>query len=266
MKAHTIAIRTILLVSYIILYVPLICVVIYSFNAAGNMAGWTGWSTKWYVALMSNQMLWLATWNTLKVALFSATCAAIIGTAAAIAIYKHKRFFMKPLFLAITSMPIAIPDVVMGLSMLLFFAFLKKLTGWPTSGGLITIAIAHVTVGIAYVQEMVQARLLSYDISLEEAAMDLGSRPMKVFFTITLPVIAPAIISGWFFAFVLSVDDVIMAMFLSGPESVTLPIMIMGYMKAGAAPEINALTGMLLLILSIIMLIVGLLIYRKKHI
>ncbi|MDR2416837.1 MAG: ABC transporter permease subunit [Holosporales bacterium] len=242
--------KTILFLGYAFLYIPLLVIVFFSFNKARLMTTWTGFSLKWYQELLSDTVMLRATWTSFRIAAISATIAVVLGTLAAVAIVRFQRFRGKTLFTGLVTAPLVMPDIVTGLSLLLLFVAIQHLTGWPQSRGVMTVIIAHTTLAIAYVTAVVQVRLAEFDRSLEEAALDLGASPLKVFFVITLPLIAPAVATGWLFAFALSLDDVVIASFVAGPGATTLPMVIFSSLRLGISPEINALTTILILFLS----------------
>jgi putrescine transport system permease protein len=217
------------------LYLPIVILVIYSFNASRLVAVWGGWSTRWYVELFNDRAMLESAWVTLRIALLSATAATGIGTLAAIALVRFGRFRGRVLFSGMVYAPLVMPEVITGLSLLLLFVALD------IDRGFWTIAIAHTTLTACFVTVVVQSRLLSFDTSLEEAAMDLGCPPLKTFLTVTLPLIAPALASGWMLAFTLSLDDLVVASFTTGPGATTLPIRIYSEIRLGVKPQINAI-------------------------
>jgi putrescine transport system permease protein len=231
---------------YAFLYIPLAFVIVYSFNDSRIATIWGGFSTRWYGELIRNDQILDAALLSLRVALTSATFATILGTIAGLALARFGRFKGRNLFSGMISSPMVMPEVITGLSLLLLFVTLQQLTGWPGQRGFTTITIAHTTFSMAYVAVIVQSRLLSMDESLEEAAMDLGGKPLRVVFDITLPLIAPAMIAGWLLAFTLSLDDLVIASFVSGPGSSTLPMYIFSKVKLGVSPDINALATLII--------------------
>ena len=245
------------------LYGPILSLVIYSFNASRLVTVWGGFSTKWYGALVENTKLLDAALLSLKIAAASATGAVILGTLCAIALVRFGNFRGRLLFSAMTAAPLVMPEVITGLSLLLLFVSMQQLIGWPDGRSFLTIAIAHITFATAYVSVVVQARLSQMDRSLEEAAMDLGARPLRVFLTITLPLIAPSLIAGWLLAFTLSLDDLVIASFVSGPGSSTLPIVVFSSIRLGLSPEINALATILLGTVTICVLFAGRILARR---
>ena len=239
-------ILSVLAFGYAFLYIPLLFVIIYSFNDSRIATIWGGFSTRWYGELMRNDQVLDAALLSLRIALTSATFATILGTMAGLVLARFGRFRGKTLFSGMISSPMVMPEVITGLSLLLLFVTLQQLTGWPGQRGFTTIAIAHTTFSMAYVAVIVQSRLMSMDESLEEAAMDLGGKPVRVVFDITLPLIAPAMIAGWLLAFTLSLDDLVIASFVSGPGSSTLPMYIFSKVKLGVSPDINALATLII--------------------
>ncbi|HWK47501.1 MAG TPA: ABC transporter permease subunit [Stellaceae bacterium] len=232
------------------LYGPIVLLVIYSFNESQLVTVWTGFSLKWYASLARNEQVLNAAKLSLGIAFTSATGAVILGTIAGFVLSRYKRFVGRTLFAGMISAPLVMPEVIMGLSMLLMFVGLEQVIGWPNGRGVETITIAHITFTMAFVAVIVQARLADMDASLEEAAMDLGARPAQVFFLITLPLIAPALVAGWLLAFSLSLDDLVMTAFVSGPGSSTLPLVIFSKVRLGLSPEINALATIIVAVVS----------------
>ena len=242
---------SILVFGYAFLYIPLILVVVYSFNDSRVATIWGGFSTRWYGELMRNEQVLDALSLSLRIAFTSATMATILGTMAAFALARFGRFRGRTLFTGLITSPMVMPEVITGLSLLLLFLSLQQLTGWPGQRGFSTITIAHTTFSMAYVAVVVQSRLSAMDQSLEEAAMDLGGRPLRVVFDITLPLIAPAMLAGWLLAFTLSLDDLVIASFVSGPGGTTLPMYIFSKVKLGVSPDINALATLIILFISV---------------
>ncbi len=223
------------------LYAPIISLVVFSFNANRLVTVWSGFSTKSYADLMADPQILGAAWLSLRIAAISATIALVLGTLCAIALVRFRRFRGKTLLSGMVSAPLVMPDVITGLSLLLLFVAMEGLFGWPSGRGMLTIIIAHTTFCMAYVTVVVQSRLADFDLSLEEAAMDLGATPARTFIDITLPIIAPALVSGWLLGFTLSLDDLVIASFVSGPGSSTLPMVIFSKIRLGVSPEVNAL-------------------------
>jgi putrescine transport system permease protein len=222
------------------LYLPIVLLVVYSFNESKLVTVWGGFSTKWYGELLGNQALLDAAWVTVRVALLSATVATVLGTLAAIALVRNGRFRGRTLFSGMIYAPLVMPDVITGLSLLLLFVSVGFARGFWT------IVLAHITFSMCFVAVVVQSRLVTFDRSLEEAALDLGCPPVKTFFQITLPIILPAVIAGWMLAFTLSLDDLVVASFTSGPGATTLPMKIYSQVRLGVTPEINAVCTILI--------------------
>jgi putrescine transport system permease protein len=216
------------------LYGPIVILVVYSFNASRLVTVWGGWSSRWYVALLSDQAMIDAAWVSLRIAVLSATAATVLGTLAALAFVRASRFRGRILFSAMIYAPLVMPEVITGLSLLLLFVAIEAERGFWT------VTIAHTTLSMSFVTVIVQARLLGFDRSVEEAALDLGCPPLKTFLTVTLPLIAPALAAGWMLAVTLSLDDLVIASFTTGPGATTLPIRIYSEVRLGVKPEINA--------------------------
>jgi putrescine transport system permease protein len=227
------------------LYLPILLLVIYSFNESKLVTVWGGFSTKWYGELLRNQAMLDAAWVTLRVALLSATFATILGTMAAYVLVRLGRFRGRTLFSGMVYAPLVMPEVITGLSLLLLFISM----GIPR--GLLTVVLAHTTLTMCFVAVVVSSRLVSFDQSLEEAARDLGCTPLDAFFSVTLPIIAPAVIAGWLLAFTLSLDDLVIASFTTGPGATTLPIKIYSAVRLGVSPEINALSTILISVVAV---------------
>ncbi len=263
MKGHSRFLVSVLAFGYAFLYVPLALVVFYSFNDSAIATVWGGFSVRWYAELFRNDQVLDALWLSLRVAFTSATLATLLGTMAGLALARFRRFKGRTLFSGMITSPMVMPEVITGLSLLLLFVTLQQLTGWPGQRGFTTITLAHTTFSMAYVAIIVQSRLMSMDESLEEAAMDLGGHPLRVVFDITLPLIAPAMLAGWLLAFTLSLDDLVIASFVSGPGASTLPMYIFSKVKLGVSPDINALATLIILFISIGVLIAWLVVRRR---
>jgi putrescine transport system permease protein len=236
------------------LYLPILAMILYSFNASRLVTVWDAANSPtlaWYVELFRNQQVLESARLSLRIAAVNATGAVILGTLAAFALERYTRFRGRALFALLTTAPMVLPEVITGLSLLLLFVALEQAVGWPSGRGATTITIAHMTFSMAYVVVVVQSRLATVDRALEEAAMDLGARPWKVFFVITLPLIAPAIASGWVLAFILSWDDIVITSFVSGPGSTTLPQLVFSKVRLGVSPDINALATILVAIVTV---------------
>jgi putrescine transport system permease protein len=244
-------ILSVLAFGYAFLYIPLVSVVFYSFNDSKLATVWGGFSTRWYGELFRNEQILDAALLSLQVAATSATLATILGTMAGLILVRFSRFRGRTLFSGMITSPLVMPEVITGLSLLLLFVSLQQLVGWPGQRGFTTITIAHTTFAMAYVAVVVRSRLMAMDESLEEAAMDLGCGPLRVLFDITLPLIAPAMLAGWLLAFTLSLDDLVIASFVSGPGASTLPMYIFSKVKLGVTPDINALASILILVVTV---------------
>ena len=246
------------------LYAPIISMVVFSFNENRLVTVWSGFSTKWYGELFNDPQMLGAAWLSLQIAAISATIALVLGTLAAVALVRFRSFRGRTLFSGMVSAPMVMPDVITGLSMLLLFVAMESLLGWPAGRGMLTIVIAHSTFAMAYICVVVQSRLADFDRSVEEAAMDLGASPLRTFFDITLPIIAPALVSGWLLGFTLSLDDLVIASFVSGPGSSTLPMVIFSKVKLGVSPDVNALATIIVAIVATGVVIATLIQLRSK--
>ena len=246
------------------LYAPIISMVVFSFNENRLVTVWSGFSTKWYGELFNDPQMLGAAWLSLQIAAISATIALVLGTLAAVALVRFRSFRGRTLFSGMVSAPMVMPDVITGLSMLLLFVAMESLLGWPAGRGMPTIIIAHSTFAMAYICVVVQSRLSDFDRSVEEAAMDLGASPLRTFFDITLPIIAPALVSGWLLGFTLSLDDLVIASFVSGPGSSTLPMVIFSKVKLGVSPDVNALATIIVAIVATGVLIATVIQLRSK--
>ena len=247
------------------LYVPMILLVIYSFNYSKLVPVWGGWSTRWYSVLFESQDVWDAVSLSLKIAVINATFATILGTLAGLAMVRFGRFRGRTLFGGMLVAPLVMPEVITGLSLLVFFISFKQLIGWPAERGFTTITIAHITFSLAYVAVIIQARLTGMGQSLEEAAADLGAKPFKVLTSITLPRLAPGMLSGWLLAFTLSLDDLVIASFVTGPGANTLPILIFSRIRLGLRPDINALATIIILFVAVCVAIAALIMFRQQR-
>ncbi len=242
------------------LYLPILAMIIYSFNASRLVTVWDAANSPtlaWYVELFQNAQIMESARLSFRIASLNATGAVILGTLAAFALERYRRFRGRALFGLLTTAPMVLPEVITGLSLLLLFVALQDVVPWLGGRGATTITIAHITFSMAYVIVVIQARLATVDRSLEEAAMDLGARPWKVFFVITLPLIMPAIASGWVLAFILSWDDLVITSFVSGPSSTTLPQLVFSKVRLGVSPDINALATILVLIVTVCVVVAG---------
>jgi len=246
------------------LYIPILVLIAFSFNQSAIASVWGGFSLRWYAALFNNEQIIEAALLSLKIAATSATFATILGTMAGLALTQMGRYRGRLIFTGIIAAPLVMPEVITGLSLLLMFVSLQELIGWPVSRGASTITIAHITFSMAYVAVVVQSRLSSMDQSLQEAAMDLGGRPAQVAFDITLPLIAPSMLSGWLLAFTLSLDDLVIASFTSGAGASTLPMVIFSKIKLGVTPDINALATLIIGTVSIGIIIASWIMFRQN--
>jgi putrescine transport system permease protein len=242
-----------LFVGFGFLYIPILSMIFFSFNHSRLVTVWDSANSptlKWYVQLFDNNQIIDAALLSIRIAAMTATGAVILGTIAGLVLARFGPFRGRALLSGLTTAPLVMPEVITGLSMLLLFVALEQLTGWPEGRGVLTVTIAHITFAMAYVTVVVQSRLAGFDDSLEEAALDLGARPAKVFFQITLPLIFPAIVSGWLLAFTLSWDDVVISQFVSGPGATTLPMVIFSKVRLGVSPDVNALATIMVLIVA----------------
>ncbi len=246
--------RTMLAAGLVFLYAPILSLVVFSFNNSRLVTVWDATHSptlKWYGVLLTNGEVLTAAWLSVRIALAAATAASVLGTLAGVALVRHGAFRGRTLLAGMTTAPIVMPEVIMGLALLLLFVALEQAIGWPRGTGAVTITLAHTTFCMAYVAVVVQSRLAGFDESLEEAAMDLGAPPAAVFRRITLPLIAPAIVSGWLLAFTLSWDDLVVSQFVAGPGSSTLPMVIFSKVRLGVSPDVNALATLMVLAVSI---------------
>jgi putrescine transport system permease protein len=239
------------ILGFIFLYAPIVSLIVFSFNESKLVTVWGGFSTKWYGELLRSPQILSAAWISLKVAVASATLATILGTLAAFVLTRFGPFKGRALLTGMSTAPLVMPDVITGLSLLLLFVSMEQLIGWPAGRGMTTIIIAHTTFCMAYVTVVAQSRFATLDESLEEAAKDLGARPVRVFFDVTVPMIAPALIAGWLLAFTLSLDDLVVASFVTGPGASTLPMVIFSKVRLGVSPDINALATIIIVIVAV---------------
>jgi putrescine transport system permease protein len=264
MKRRPTFLLSVLAFGFAFFYVPILSMVVYSFNASRLATVWGGFSIKWYGALFANKQVGEALFLSLKIAVVSSTIATILGTLAGIALVRFTKFRGRTLFSGLVTAPLIMPEVITGVSALIFFLLLANWIGWPAQRGFTTITLAHITFSMVFVTTIVQARLLQSDRAIEEAAMDLGSRPWQVLWDITLPVISPAILSGWLLAFTISLDDVVITSFTTGPGSTTLPLLIWSKVKLGVTPDINALATLMVLCVGIGVVIAGVVMNRAE--
>ena len=252
-----------MLLGFTFLYAPIVMLIIFSFNASRLVTVWAGFSTKWYVALMSDDQVLGAAYLSFKIAIANGFLSVIVGTMAAFALVRFGRFFGRSIMIQSISSRLVLPDVILGLSILLLFVSLQALIGWPERRGVMTIIIAHVTFSSAYVAIVVQSRLAGLDRSYEEAAFDLGAGPLTVFRTVTLPMIAPSLVAGWLLSFILSFDDLVIASFASGPSATTLPMVIFSKVRLGINPEINALATIIVVAVAIGVVLAGTMLQKQ---
>lgn len=250
MKQRSRGLLTVVAFTYAFLYVPIISVMVYSFNDSRLVTLWGGWSLRWYRSLLDNDAVIEAAMLSLQIAVVSATVAVIFGTLVGLALNRLGRFRGRTLLTGMVTSPLVMPEIITGISLLFLFISLSDWIGWPRTRGATTITIAHITFSMAYVAVVIRSRLSGMDQSLEEAAMDLGGRPLAVFFDITVPAILPAMIAGWLLAFTLSLDDVVIASFVSGPGATTLPMLIFSKVRLGVTPDINAIATIIILLVS----------------
>uniref|UniRef100_UPI003BAAE10D ABC transporter permease n=1 Tax=Stappia sp. TaxID=1870903 RepID=UPI003BAAE10D len=249
---------TSLVLGFSFLYLPIVLLVIYSFNESRLVTVWGGFSTKWYAELLNNQQLLDAAWVTLRIAFVSASLATVLGTLAALVLSRSGRFIGRSVFSGMVYAPLVMPEVILGLSLLLLFVAIDQARGFWT------IMIAHTTFAMCYVAVVVQSRLAGFDRSLEEAALDLGCPPLQTFFSITLPIILPGVIAGWMLAFTLSLDDLVIASFTTGPEATTLPMKIYSQVRLGVTPEINAVCTILVGLVSLVVIAASIVTKRQE--
>ncbi len=265
MRQRSTFLFTTLAFGYAFLYLPIVILMVYSFNDSRIQSVWNGFSLRWYASLLDNTQVIDAALLSLQIALISATIATVLGTLAGLSMTHMGRFKGRLLFTGLIAAPLIMPEVITGLSLLLVFVSTEQLIGWPESRGTMTIIIAHITFSMAFVAVIVQSRLSTVDKSLEEAAMDLGGRPYRVAIDVTLPLIAPAMVAGWLLAFTLSLDDLVIASFVSGPGANTLPMVIFSKVKLGVAPDINALATLIITVIGIGVVIAGFVMQRRER-
>ena len=257
-------VTTLMALGFAFLYIPILSMIVYSFNESRLVTVWAGFSTKWYLELLHNDQIINAAKLSLRIASINATGAVILGTLAGFALSRFRRFKGRTLMTGMTTAPLVMPEVITGLSLLLMFVAMEQVFGWPAGRGVTTITIAHMTFSMAYVTVVIQSRLSTLDESLEEAAMDLGAKPAKVFLLITLPIIFPAILAGWLLAFTLSWDDLVITSFVSGPGSSTLPLVIFSKVRLGVSPDINALATIMVSIVAVGIVAAGFYMQRQE--
>ncbi len=250
---------------FFFLYAPIVALVVFSFNESRLVTVWAGFSTRWYVALLTDRQILQAAWVSLQVAVVSATLATVLGVLAAFVLARLGRFRGRLLLTGMATAPLVMPEVITGLSLLLLFVAMEQVLSWPGGRGMLTIIIAHTTFCLAFVAVIASSRLRDMDESLEEAARDLGAGPVRVFFDITLPVIAPALVAGWLLAFTLSLDDLVIASFVSGPGASTLPMVVFSKVRLGVSPDVNALATIIIAVVALSIATVGVVLYRQAR-
>lgn len=246
------------------LYLPILLLMLYSFNASKRGAVWGGFSTEWYGKLLRDDQILNAAWISLNIAFITATGAVVIGILAAIVLVRMGRFRGRSLFTGLVSAPLVMPEVITGISLLLLFISFDQMLGWPAQRGMMTIIIAHITLTSAFVILIIQSRLVSMDISLEEASRDLGASTFETFIYVTLPIISPALIAGWMLAFILSFDDLVIASFTSGPGATTLPMLIYSKVRIAVSPDVNALATIIVLTIATAVAIITAIALRRE--
>jgi putrescine transport system permease protein len=253
-----------LVLGFAFFYIPILSMIVYSFNASRLATVWGGFSTKWYAELFRNDQVIDAAILSLKIAVTSATVATILGTMAGIALARFKRFRGRTGFSGMITAPLVMPEVITGIAMLMMFILMAQWIGWPAQRGFTTVTLAHITFSMVFVATIVQSRLAQTDVSVEEAAIDLGSKPWQVMWDITLPIISPAIVAGWLLAFTISLDDVVITSFTTGPGNTTLPILIWSKVKLGVTPDINALATIIVVLVGLGVLVAGIVISQAE--
>jgi putrescine transport system permease protein len=261
--SRSLFLTSVLLFGVAFLYVPIVSMMVYSFNASRLATVWGGFSTEWYGKLLKNDQVWAALWLSLRIAAVSATLATILGVMSALALVRFGAFSGRGLFAALNIAPLVLPEIIIAIALLMLFVIMGHYIGWPAQRGATTITLAHATLSVTYVVTVVRARLIAMDPSLEEAALDMGARPLQVLATVTLPIIAPAILAGWLLAFTLSLDNVVVSNFTSGPGATTLPILIWSKVKLGVSPDINALATVMVLAVSVVVALAAFVAMRK---
>jgi putrescine transport system permease protein len=251
-------------IGFLFLYVPIVSLVVYSFNESQLVTVWTRFSTRWYAALLDDDELIHAAWLSLQIGLLTAFASVFIGTWAGFVLARMGRFRGFTLYTGMINAPLVIPEVIQGISLLLLFIEMAKWLGWPAGRGIFTIWIGHVMLCISYVAIIVQSRVRELNPSLEEAALDLGATPLRVFFAITLPLISQALVAGWLLSFTLSIDDLVLSAFLSGPGSTTLPLVVFSRVRLGLNPEMNALATLFIAVVSVGVVVANLYMQRAE--
>ena len=256
---------TVLCFGFAFFYIPILSMMIYSFNASKLATVWGGFSTKWYLSLWSNQKVVDALILSLKIAIVSSTIATLLGTMAGIALARFRRFRGRVLFSGLVTAPLIMPEVITGISSLIMFILMAQWIGWPSTRGFTTVTLAHITFSMVFVTTIVHSRMVQTDLAIEEAALDLGSRPWQVLRDVTLPVIFPAVLSGWLLAFTISLDDVVITSFTTGPGNTTLPLLIWSKLKLGVTPDINALATITVVVVGVGVALAGYVMNRAER-
>jgi putrescine transport system permease protein len=264
MKGRSPLVLTIAVFGYAFLYIPILSVIVYSFNDSRLVTLWGGFSLRWYVSLLDNEAIISAALLSLRIAFVTATIATVLGTLVGLGLNRLGNFRGRTLLTGMITSPLVMPEIITGISLLFLFITLSNWIGWPGQRGPVTITVAHVTFSMAYVAVIIKSRLASLDQTIEEAAMDLGGRPLRVFFDITVPMIAPAMLAGWLLAFTLSLDDLVIASFVSGPGSTTLPMLIFSKVRLGVTPDINALATVIIVVVSVGCIIAAVITQRQQ--
>ncbi len=264
MNRRPIFLVTVLCFGFAFFYIPILSMMIYSFNASKLATVWGGFSTKWYVSLWSNKKIVDALILSLQIAVLSSTFATILGTMAGIALARFRRFRGRVLFSGLVTAPLIMPEVITGISSLMMFILMAEWIGWPGARGFTTITLAHITFSMVFVTTIIHSRMVQADLAIEEAALDLGSRPWQVMRDITLPVIFPAILSGWLLAFTISLDDVVITSFTTGPGNTTLPLLIWSKVRLGVTPDINALATITVVVVGVGVALAGWVLNRAE--
>jgi putrescine transport system permease protein len=265
MTRRSLFLTLMLVFGLVFLYVPILSMILFSFNDSRLATVWGGFSIRWYSALWKNDQVLEAAWLSLRIAFVSASIATILGVMAAIALARFGRFRGRTMFSSLMLAPLVLPEVIIAIALLMLFVILGAWIGWPGQRGVTTVTLAHATLSVTYVATIVRARLGTMDPSLEEAALDMGAKPLAVLTTVTLPIIAPAIFAGWLLAFTLSLDNVVLSSFTTGPGATTLPILIWSKVKLGVTPDINALATVIVLVVGSGIVLAGYLLSRSER-
>lgn len=257
--------RLFLAATFLFLYLPILSIVVYSFNASKLVTVWSGFSLKWYFALLDDTELTHAAWLSLQIATATAFASVLVGTWVGFVLARYKRFSGRTLFTGMVNAPLVLPEVIQAMSLLLLFVALQKWTGWPSGRGMFTIWVGHVMLCLSYVAITVQSRLAGMNPALGEAALDLGATPFKVFFDITLPMISQALVSGWLLSFTISLDNVVMSAFLSGPGSTMLPLVVFSRVRLGLNPEIHAMGTLFIVFVTVVVVVNNTLMQKRAR-